>query len=281
MIFQGSPRSEDNCPDQRSKTSLLADYLIDYAPKTVEIDYCDLSVRADTSIVQPCKGCVSTGNGFHCHYPCNCYVADSETHPDFMHDEDIYGRLERSDAFMVLSPVHWYYTTTQVKAMFDRLVCANLTITTEQAKQIGVGKSAKKSRALEKSGEFNHLLKNHYEGKYAAFFVHGDNGGKDYKGYVKRPDDKYYPSFPKAYTDYMDSANSEGWVNNPREMIMGLVWQCRYSGIHVPEDLIVGYHATSGLSNSEGMDLAVSNLDDFYQRGLDLLLSLIDYVTNN
>ncbi len=86
MIFQGSPRNPKNCPDQWGKTMLLANYLVANAPEDVEIDFCDLSVRSDVSIVQPCKGCYSTGGGFHCHFPCDCYVANNKAHPDLMHD---------------------------------------------------------------------------------------------------------------------------------------------------------------------------------------------------
>ena len=101
VIFQGSPRNPKNCPDQWGKTKLLADFLVKNAPKDVEIDLCDLSVKADTSIIQPCKGCYSTGGGFHCHYRCDCYVPNNKAHPDFMHDADIYGRLERCDGFLI------------------------------------------------------------------------------------------------------------------------------------------------------------------------------------
>ncbi len=24
-------------------------------------------------IIQPCKGCISTAGGYHCHFPCSCY----------------------------------------------------------------------------------------------------------------------------------------------------------------------------------------------------------------
>lgn len=280
MLFQGSPRNEDNCPDQNSKTSLLAQYIIDNAPMNVEIDYCDLSIQPDRSIIQPCKGCVSTGGGYHCHYACDCYVPRSDIYPDLMHDANIYGRLEQADGFMVLTPVHWYSVTSQVKAMFDRLVCCNLTLTTEQANELGIGKDAEKSRALEKFGEYNQLLVNHYEGKYAAFLIHGDAGGKDYAEFLNNPDGKFHPKLPDSYTRYSsdaDPANS-GWVDNPKNSIMGLVWQCRYSGIHVPNDLIEGFNATTELDYSEAMDAAVYNLDKFYEHGLALFLRLVNYL---
>ena len=273
MLFQGSPRYVDNCPDQSGKTALLAEHIINNAPDSIEIDYCDLAVKGDGNIIQPCKACVSTAI-MHCHYPCDCYVAGSDKFPDFMHNNDIYGRLESCDGFIVLTPVHWYAPSTPVKALFDRLVCINSTLTTEVANdQLGIEKDSDKSRAAERSGKYHHLLKNHYEGKFAAFFIHGDAGGEDYREFAKKPK-KYLPTIPDSFKRHLKNGD-EGWVNNPRNSIMPLVWQCRYSGIYVPEDLIVGFHATKGISYSDAMDLAENNLDDFYQEGSDLLKRLI------
>lgn len=268
LLIQGSPRYVDNCPGQSGKTNLLAEYLIENAPEGVEIDFLDLSIKGDGNIVQPCKACISTGGGIHCHYPCDCYVAGSKEFPDLMHNDNVYGRLEAADGFLVLSPVHWYAVSGQVKALFDRLVCTNLTLTTEQAEEIGVGKDPVKSRELEQSGEFTHLLRNHYEGKYGAFLIHGDNGGADYAVH----------DLPESFTRHMTKKGDEGWVNDPKNSVMNLVWQCRYSGIFVPDDLIVGFHATTDISYSEAMDLAISNLDSFYAEGLGLLNKLCGYL---
>jgi multimeric flavodoxin WrbA len=278
MLFQGSPRRADNCPDQWGKTKLLADHIIKNAPDDVEIDYCDLSVSAKTRI-GPCKGCVSTANGFHCHYPCDCWSANAADpqYKDYMHDANIYERLEACDGFLVLTPINWYSSSSQLKLMFDRLSCINTTLTTEQSDALGIGKDAGKSAVAEQSGMYHHLLKNHYEGKYAAFFIHGDMGGSDYYELAKTKK-KYLPMFPKSYTDHMKKGYSAGWLDDPRNTIMDLVWQCRYSGIFVPENCIVGINATSGISYSEAMRLAISNLDEFYDLGLDLLLRLCKHL---
>lgn len=288
MIFQGSPRNPKNCPDQWGKTMLLAKYLIANAPEDVEIDFCDLSVKTDTSIIQPCKACYSTGGGFHCHFECDCYVPNNKAYPDFMHDAKIYKRLKKCDGFLVLTPIHWYSVTSQVKAMFDRLVCCNLTITTAESEMLGIGKDADKSRDAEKSGEFNHLRKNHYEGKYAAFFIHGDNGGTDYREFVEEglaPKERKlplakYPKMPPAYKKHLKHGTDEGRINEAMQAVMPLVWQCRYSGINCPDDLIVGTHATSALSYSDSMDSAINNLEEFYKTGLELLLRLASYINN-
>lgn len=277
MLFQGSPRRKDNCPDQWSKTHLLAQHMIDYAPDDVEIDFCDLSVSPET-VIQPCKGCVSTSI-FHCHYRCDCYAPDAidPRLKDYMHDGNIYERLELCDGFIIITPIHWYSTTSQIKLMFDRLVCINNTITTQQSGDLGIGKNAEKSIPAEQSGEYHHLLKNHYQGKFAGFLIHGDAGGADYKEIATKKR-RYLPTFPPSYTEYMKEDYSGGWIDNPRNSIMNLVWQCRYSGIFVPDDLVVGITATKGISYSEAMEKAVDNLEDFYQEGLDLLLRLRSYL---
>lgn len=276
-LIQGSPRNSNNCPNQNSKTLLLAKKIIDNAPGDVIIDFIDLSIKGDGNIVQPCKGCTSTSS-FHCHYKCDCYVAGSEKFPDFMHNEKIYDRLEAADGILVLTPVHWYSVTSVVKSFFDRLVCINLSLTTELADQLAVGKDATKSRALEKSGEFNHLLKNHYAGKYAAFLAHGDDGGVDYREFSD--DDNWHSFMPPSLKKFM-LGEVEGPINDPRNAVMPLAWQCRYSGINVPDNLVVGFHATSGIGYAEAMDLAKTSLDSYYTIGLELFQRLVEYLRAN
>ena len=84
-----------------------------------------------------------------------------------MYEADIYTKLEQCDGFLVITPIHWYSVSTQVKAMFDRLVCANQTITKDQAEEIFGKGNIKKSELVgsaELSGQYKHLLKNHLEG---------------------------------------------------------------------------------------------------------------------
>jgi multimeric flavodoxin WrbA len=274
-LIQGSPRSSNNCPDQESKTALLAKRIVANAPNNVIIDLIDLSIKGDGNIVQPCKGCVSTSS-MHCHFPCDCYVAGSDKFPDFMHNEQVYDRLKAADGILVLTPVHWYSVTSVLKSFFDRLVCINLSLTVELAEQLAIGKDSAKSRSVEKSGEFNHLLKNHFAGKYAAFLAHGDDGGVDYREFSD--DINWHSSMPPSLKKFM-LGETEGSVNHPRNAVMPLAWQCRYSGINVPDDLVVGFHATSGVGYAEAMDLAKENLDSYYQTGLELFQRLIGYLS--
>ncbi len=93
MVFQGSARNEESCPDQWGKTRSVIEYAIKGLPEGVEIDFCDLSVKGDGNVIQPCKGCISTSGGFHCHWHCSCYDKGDKDLPDFMHNEDVYSRL--------------------------------------------------------------------------------------------------------------------------------------------------------------------------------------------
>jgi multimeric flavodoxin WrbA len=170
---------------------------------------------------------------------CDCYSKDSDTAPDFMHDADIYTKLEKCDAFLVFSPIHWYSVTSQVKAMFDRLVCANLTLTHDEAVEIlgkGNTKNSELTGKLAQSGEHKDLLKNHLEGKIAGFYIHGDDGANDYE-------DKDLP-------DSFKPDNFEA-----KQTIIPIVNQCRYSGINVPNDLIRAF------SINKGKDYYTANLD--------------------
>ena len=226
VVFQGSPRTKDSCSGGDSKTSFLMKKAIKEITKDVKFTVIDLKVMDTDPQIRPCKGCIGTSNGFHCHYECSCYAKGDGTN-DLMSEKDVYKKLEEADGFVVFTPVHWSGPSSQVKALFDRLVCVNLTLTQEQAKEI-YGKDIKNPKltiAAEQSGKYRELLKNHYEGKVGAFFIHGDGGADDYVG----------RRMPLAMADF----KPQDYIN-PKESIMPIVNQCRYSGIFVPENCIVG-----------------------------------------
>jgi len=242
LIIQGSPRHPDSCSGEQSKTRTLIPRAIGPFAGRAEFDFLDLAVAPDATPVQPCKGCVSTANGYHCHWPCSCYGPkafddDDRTTPDLMHDRKVYQRMKAADAFLLFSPVHWYAVPTSVKAMFDRLACANLTLTREQAAQYGFGKDPTKTQPAEQSGRHDRLLKNHLAGKVAGFFIHGDGGANDYT--KRRP--------PGSYRAHQGSPTEPDVV----DAVMPIVWQCRWSGITVPDDLIVGVTSGKGVPYSE------------------------------
>ena len=122
MIIVGSARSKDNCPGEDSKTIKIVNEAIKKLSDDIEIDLVDLSIQSNKPIIQPCKGCISTAGGAHCHWYCDCYFKGNKDQPDFMSDFDIYQRLQKCDAFIVFSPINWWSVSSQVKAFFDRLV---------------------------------------------------------------------------------------------------------------------------------------------------------------
>jgi len=269
LFFQGSPRNKGNCPDQTSKTASILRACLNKIPKDVQVEVCDLSVRKDRPVVQPCKGCVSTAGGFHCHWPCDCYFKGDKDRPDLMHDLEIYRRIKACDGFMVFCPVHWHSVPTQVKALFDRLVCANLTMSASVADELGIDKDSKISSAMEQSEKLRKYIVNHLEGKHAAFFAHGDDGADDYKEMVKG---KNRPPLPESFWEQFDKY-SYGVADFSVQAVMPIVWQCRYSGIVVPEECVDGFHMNEGISYSEANK---QPLDKAAERAWEVLSRLME-----
>lgn len=245
VLIVGSARSPGCCPDEESKTHKIAKRLKKEFSDLVKFEVIDLSVKCDGVNVQPCKGCVSTSS-FHCHWPCSCYGKKSEP-KDLMYEQDVYKKLEECDGFFVLTPVNWSACSSVVKSFFDRLVCANLTVTTEQADEMMDGdiKNSKMSRELEKTGQYNGMLKNHLEGKRAGFFAHGNEGGSDYLQFAMNKK-KMLPVIPESLAEYESNHGKE----DVSRLLDPLVRQCVYSGIHV-DDCCVRV-ATYGLGQSYG-----------------------------
>lgn len=257
VAIQGSPRTHKSCSGGDSKTELLLNHALDNITKDIQVTTINLSVLDDQPQVRPCKGCISTSNGFHCHFPCTCYAKGDGTN-DLMHEEDVYQKLQDAHGFIVFTPVHWYAPSSQVKAFFDRLVCANLTLTAKDAKKLTNNqmKDPKVTIALERSIKHKELLKNHLEGKVAAFFIHGDDGANDYM----------HNRMPLSMTEM----KGEYYIS-PKQAIMPIVNQCRYSGIFVPENCIsahvFGHHKPYSVNNvdvknSPLLDQAVQTLSN-------------------
>lgn len=260
VIFQGSPRDKDTCPNMDSKTHTIIEYVIDKYSDEFDFDLVDLSVnQSKKPIIQPCKGCVSTAGGYHCNWYCTCYSKDDDKKPDLMYEADIYTKLEDCDGFLVFSPIHWYSVSGQVKALFDRLVCASQTLSYEDALDVlGKGnlKNSEITGKFAQSGEYNYLLKNHLEGKVAGFYIHGDDGANDYDG----------KEMPESYKEEHFSA---------KQAVMPLVNQCRYSGIKVPDDMIQAF------SMNKGVDYFTANLNmDELSKPYEKADKLIDGLKN-
>lgn len=249
-LIVGSARSPECCPNEKSKTHKLAELIQKSFKDKVKFEVIDLSVKCDGVNVQPCKGCTST-SAFHCHWPCDCYGKESDP-KDLMHEQGVYDKLEKSDGIFVLTPINWSSCSSVVKAFFDRLVCASLTITAEQAQKL-LGKTeiknSQKTRELEQAGKHNDLLKNRLENKTAGFFAHGNEGGSDYKEFAKSKT-KMLPVIPESLKEYEKTHGKE----DVSKLLDPLVRQCVYMGIHVPEGCVKIETYGLGISYSDAND---------------------------
>lgn len=266
VLFQGSSRDKDTCPNMNSKTHNLIDYILEKWSPFVDFKVIDLAVNQNKKpIIQPCKGCVSTAGGYHCHFPCSCYFKDNKKQPDLMKELDVYTHLENSDAFIILSPIHWHALPTQVKALFDRLVCANLTLTVDDAKKLMGEDNIKNSDvtgSYSKSGKHDDMLRNHLEGKVCGFYVHGDDGAKDYS------DGK----LPNSY-DVMNDPFSL----DPKSTIMPYILQMKYSGVYVPDELIQAFYINKGLDYYSA-NVNMNREKEFFERADELIENLLNYL---
>lgn len=267
IMIQGSPRDSDSCADMISKTEKIVKYIEMAWSSYFDFEVLDLKVNSEKSpTILPCKACVSTAGGYHCHFPCSCYKKGSEKNVDYMSENDVYNKLKESDAFLIVSPIHWFALTSQVKLFFDRLVCVNKTLSVEDARNImgDTIKDANITGQLHKSGEYDGLLKNHLEGKYCAFYAHGDDGANDYS-------DKDYP---QSYSDVL----IDPYSIDPKLSVMPYVMQMKYSGVYVPDDLVTAFHTNKGVDYYSS-NLTFENNQDFLERADVLMYALYQHVT--
>lgn len=126
LLINGSPRSEHTCPGEMSKTWRLVEIAqtvfeeIEFA-----VDVLDLSRMTSEfgKNIHPCKSCVSTSMAL-CHWPCSCYPNYSLGQTEDWMNE-IYPLWVAAHGIMIITPVNWYHAPTTLKAMIDRLVCAD------------------------------------------------------------------------------------------------------------------------------------------------------------
>ena len=126
LIVNGSSRSENTCPGEMSKTWRLIKIAQPlFEEHGLAVDILDLS-RLTSEFgknIHPCKSCVSTSMPL-CHWPCSCYPNYSLGQTDDWMD-DIYPLWVAAHGIMIVTPVNWYHAPTGLKAMIDRLVCAD------------------------------------------------------------------------------------------------------------------------------------------------------------
>jgi hypothetical protein len=223
LLVSGSDRRQYNCPGVDSKSRALMLCMAGRLPQEWEIDMEDLGNVYGRPCIQGCNAWVSTSMAL-CVWPCNCYEPDDKDEPDLMWDLDLYARLDLADAWAVIGPVNWYGPTSNLNLMFDRLVCMN---GGNPREDLIDHMDPERAMKLEHSPDWEELSQNHLEGRTAAFFCYGDGGG-DESDATRRPK-------MLRHKEYFDPAEEP--FENDRGAYAPLVWQCRYSGIEVPEAL--------------------------------------------
>jgi multimeric flavodoxin WrbA len=230
LIISGSDRRQYNCPGIDSKSRMLMLKMAEMLPQQWEIDYEDLGNVYARERIQSCNACVSTSMAL-CTWPCNCYEKNSKKEPDLMWNLNMYARFDMADAWAIIGPINWYSCSSNLKLMFDRLVCMNGGNPDEK---IIDHKNPEKAMALEHSEQWKTISLNHLEGRTAAFFCYGDEGGDE-------TDDTGSPKILQHKNYFYPEKEP---FENERDAYAPLVWQCRYSGIEVPDNL--WQHCTTG-----------------------------------
>jgi len=225
LLIAGSQRRQHSCPGLDSKARFLMQRMAAMLPAGWQVDMEDLGNEHGKARIQSCNACVSSSMAL-CVWPCNCYGPGSDTQPDLLWDLDLYGRLARSDAWAIIGPVNWYGPSSNLKAMFDRLVCMN---GGNPRPDLIDKKDTLKAQALERSPLWQELSKNHLSGRTAAFFCYGDDGANEEDG-QGRPKKLEHPQ-------WFDASQNPMRGGDERMAYQGLVWQCRYSDVEVPDAL--------------------------------------------
>lgn len=81
---------------------------------------------------------------------------------------DLYARLDMADAWAFIAPIKWYGSTSNLKLMFDRLVCMNGGNPNEKTI---AHKDPEKAMAFEHIEAFKELSVNHYGRKNGCIFL--------------------------------------------------------------------------------------------------------------
>jgi multimeric flavodoxin WrbA len=174
LLINGSPRTEHTCPGEMSKSWRL----VELARQTIEapeiaVEILDLSRTTSEygRMIHPCKSCVSTTMPL-CHWPCSCYPNYSlgQVH-DWMNE--IYPLWVAAHGIMIVTPVQWYQAPGPLKAMMDRLVCADGGNPDPSSTH---GKHADEAKALELAGW---PYPRHLAGRLFSAVVHGDTIGAE------------------------------------------------------------------------------------------------------
>ena len=172
LVVCGSSRNDGTCPGEMSKTYRLSKLAQQELEKGgIEVDFLDLSrLQSEPMLrIYPCKSCVSTAMPL-CHWPCSCYPNYSLQQVDDWMNE-IYGKWVAAHGIILLTPTNWYHTSSSMKLMIDRLVCADGGNPDPTRTQ---GKDAEKAKEIELEGWD---YPKHLEGRVYGVVTHGDVAG--------------------------------------------------------------------------------------------------------
>ncbi len=172
LVICGSSRNDGSCPGEMSKTFRLAKLAEEVLKaQSFETDVLDLSRLTSGYAIRiyPCKACVSTAPPL-CHWPCSCYPNHAfQQVGDWM--AEIYEKWVSAHAIILVTPCNWYHTSSSMKLMIDRLVCAD---GGNPDPTLTHGKDAEKAKELELAGW---SYPKHLAGRAYGVVVHGDVAG--------------------------------------------------------------------------------------------------------
>jgi multimeric flavodoxin WrbA len=172
LVIVGSSRNDGSCPGEISKSFRLATWMTEELQgQGMAVDSLDLSLTTSEygRKIYPCKGCVSTAMPL-CHWPCSCYPNHSLGQTgDWMNE--IYPRWAAAHGVVIVAPVYWYQSPTPLKAMIDRLVCADGGNPDPSSTH---GKKAAQAKEIELQGWD---YPQHLAGRVYGLMVHGDVAG--------------------------------------------------------------------------------------------------------
>ena len=135
------------------------------------VDFLDLShlISDYSRRIYPCKACVSTAEPL-CHWPCSCYPNHALNQVnDWMNE--IYERWVLAHGIVLLTPTNWNASSSSLKLMVDRLVCADGGNPDPTLTQ---GKDAKLAKEVELKGW---AYPKHLAGRVYGVVTHGDVSG--------------------------------------------------------------------------------------------------------
>lgn len=174
LLCLGSGRDDGSCAGELSKTHRLGGLLREVLEAgRFDVDVLDLATLNSEPLlaIHPCKACASTAMPL-CHFPCSCYPnhATGQTN-DLM--ASIYERLTAAHGVIFVTPVYWSQAPSGLKAMIDRLVCADGGNTDPTSTH---GKRAAEAKALELAGW---AYPKHLGGRVFGVVTHGDASGTE------------------------------------------------------------------------------------------------------